>query len=83
MRTGVPAGCVNIVFGTGARTGESLVMHPRVPLVSFTGSTVIGRRIQAMTAPMTKKLSLEMGGKNAAIVFDDADLNTAIPQIVR
>lgn len=74
---------VNLVLGTGPRAGEPLVTHPDVPLISFTGSTVVGRRIQALTAPLTKKLSLEMGGKNACIVFDDANLDEAVPTVVR
>uniref|UniRef100_A0A1I8J859 Aldedh domain-containing protein n=1 Tax=Macrostomum lignano TaxID=282301 RepID=A0A1I8J859_9PLAT len=54
---GLPAGVVNMVFGRGATAGEALVLHPNVPAVSFTGSTLIGSRIQALTAPMVKKLS--------------------------
>jgi aminomuconate-semialdehyde/2-hydroxymuconate-6-semialdehyde dehydrogenase len=54
-----------------------------VPLVSFTGGTVTGGAIAAVAAPMFKKLSLELGGKNATIVFDDADLEEALPTIVR
>ncbi len=56
----LPPGVVNMVFGVGPRAGEALVTHPKVPLVSFTGSTVVGKRIQAMTAPFIKKLSLEV-----------------------
>ncbi|PAA63122.1 hypothetical protein BOX15_Mlig011506g2 [Macrostomum lignano] len=80
---GLPAGVVNMVFGRGATAGEALVLHPNVPAVSFTGSTLIGSRIQALTAPMVKKLSLELGGKNAALVFSDCDLPAAVETCVR
>ena len=58
---GLPAGVVNMVFGVGPRAGEALVTHPDVPLISFTGSTVVGQRIQALSAPYIKRLSLEVG----------------------
>ncbi|PAA64084.1 hypothetical protein BOX15_Mlig011506g1 [Macrostomum lignano] len=80
---GLPAGVVNMVFGRGATAGEALVLHPKVPAVSFTGSTLIGSRIQALTAPMVKKLSLELGGKNATLVFSDCDLPAAVETCVR
>lgn len=54
------------------------MQHPDVPLISFTGSTTIGQRIQVVSAPYTKKLSLELGGKNAAVIFDDVDLETCV-----
>lgn len=57
---GLPAGVVNIVFGVGPRAGEAIVKHPNVPLISFTGSTAIGKRIQEVSAPFVKKLSLEV-----------------------
>lgn len=57
---GVPAGVVNMVFGIGPRAGEALVKHPNIPLISFTGSTVVGRKIQALSAPFVKRLSLEV-----------------------
>jgi len=72
-----------MVFGYGKSVGESIVSHVDVPLISFTGSTVTGRQIAMKTAPLLKKLSLEMGGKNAAIVFDDIDLDKVMPQIIR
>ncbi|XP_042237511.1 2-aminomuconic semialdehyde dehydrogenase-like [Homarus americanus] len=78
-----PAGVVNMVFGLGPSAGEALVTHPDVPLVSFTGSTVTGRHIAQATAPMFKKLSLEMGGKNAAVVFSDCDLESCINSLKR
>jgi acyl-CoA reductase-like NAD-dependent aldehyde dehydrogenase len=58
--SGVPPGVVNMVFGVGPRAGEALVKHPNVPLISFTGSTAVGQRIQAISAPFVKKLSLEV-----------------------
>ncbi|XP_034018531.1 2-aminomuconic semialdehyde dehydrogenase [Thalassophryne amazonica] len=78
QEAGVPPGVVNIVFGTGPRAGDALVGHPDVPLISFTGSTATGQRITERSAPYCKKLSLEMGGKNPAIVFADADLDQCI-----
>jgi len=83
QEAGVPEGVVNIVFGTGQKVGEPLVLHPQVPIVSFTGSTLIGRRIAEITAPMSKKLSLEMGGKNACVVFDSVDIDKIVPTVVR
>lgn len=78
-----PAGVVNMVFGLGPTAGEALVTHPDVPLISFTGSTVTGRHIAQVAAPMFKKLSLEMGGKNAAVVFSDCDLQRCIDVLKR
>jgi aminomuconate-semialdehyde/2-hydroxymuconate-6-semialdehyde dehydrogenase len=80
---GVPPGVCNMVFGRGERAGRVLVEHPGVPLISFTGGTVTGEKIQAMAAPQVKKLSLELGGKNATIVLKDVDLDKVIPQIAR
>lgn len=80
---GVPPGVINIVFGTGPKTGEALVCHPDVPLISFTGSTVTAQRIIEKSAPYCKKMSLELGGKNPAIVFEDANLEDCINTTVR
>lgn len=80
---GVPKGVCNIVFGLGDPAGSMLVKHPGVPLISFTGGTATGEKIQALAAPNVKKLSLELGGKNATIVLKDADLSKAIPEIAR
>ncbi|XP_009880581.1 PREDICTED: aldehyde dehydrogenase family 8 member A1 isoform X3 [Charadrius vociferus] len=82
-KAGVPHGVVNVVFGTGAKAGEALVCHPDVPLISFTGSTLTAQRITEKSAPHCKRLSLELGGKNPAIIFDDADLNQCIPTTLR
>ncbi|XP_072553255.1 2-aminomuconic semialdehyde dehydrogenase isoform X1 [Salminus brasiliensis] len=80
---GFPPGVVNIVFGTGPHAGDALVAHPDVPLISFTGSTATARAITERSAPYCKKLSLELGGKNPAIVFADADLEQCISTTVR
>ncbi len=80
---GLPPGVLNIVHGTGARAGAAIVAHPRVPAISFTGGTVTGAAIARTAAPMFKKLSLELGGKNPNIVFADADFEAALSTSVR
>jgi aminomuconate-semialdehyde/2-hydroxymuconate-6-semialdehyde dehydrogenase len=80
---GLPKGVCNMVFGKGDPAGSYLVRHPGVPLISFTGGTVTGEKIQTLAAPHFKKLSLELGGKNAAIVMKDVDLDKVVPQIAR
>ncbi|GAB3784294.1 aldehyde dehydrogenase [Dyella agri] len=77
IEAGLPPGVLNIVHGRGPTVGQALVEHPRVKAVSFTGSTATGAHIAAAAAAQFKKVSLEMGGKNPAIVFDDADLSDA------
>ena len=78
---GVPAGVVNVVPG-GRDIGEHLVTHRGVDKVAFTGSTAAGKRIMSLCGEQVKRVSLELGGKSAAIVLDDADLATVIPAIV-
>src|ERR1700757_4011907 len=78
---GLPAGVVNIVTGDGA-TGEALVKHGEVDKIAFTGSTEVGRAIRRATAQSHKKLSLELGGKSPFIVFEDADLDSAVEGLV-
>jgi aldehyde dehydrogenase (NAD+) len=78
---GLPKGVVNIVTGDGV-TGEALVIHPDVDKIAFTGSTEVGRAIRRATAPSKKKLSLELGGKSPFIVFEDADLDSAVEGLV-
>ena len=78
---GLPAGVVNIVTGDGA-TGEALVKHADVDKIAFTGSTEVGRAIRRATAQSHKKLSLELGGKSPFIVFEDADLDSAVEGLV-
>ena len=70
---GLPAGVVNVVTGYGVEAGESLVKHPDVPVIAFTGSLATGQRIVSHAAPMMKKLHLELGGKDATVIADDAD----------
>ena len=72
---GAPAGIFNLVHGLGGDAGQAVVEHPDVKLVSFTGGTTTGRRVAATAAPMFKKLSLELGGKNPTVVFADADFD--------
>ena len=75
---GIPAGVVNIVPGPGRTTGEYLARHPGVRKIAFTGSTAVGRRIVEASAGNVKRVQLELGGKGANIVFDDADLDAAV-----
>ena len=72
---GFPAGVLNIVHGTGPNVGEPLVSHPDVPVISFTGGTATGARISSVAAPMFKKLSLELGGKNPNVIFADCNFD--------
>ena len=74
QEAGLPPGVINIVHGTGVEAGAPLVTHPQIKAVSFTGSTATGRMIAEAAAKSFKKISLEMGGKNPNIIFDDADL---------
>jgi aldehyde dehydrogenase (NAD+) len=78
---GLPPGVVNIVTGDGA-TGEALVKHPDVDKIAFTGSTEVGRAIRKATAQSHKKISLELGGKSPFIIFEDADLDSAVEGLV-
>ncbi len=79
---GLPAGVLNIVHGTGQSAGQAIVAHPSVPVISFTGGTVTGRQISSIAAPMFKKLSLELGGKNPNIVFGDCNIEEAVAKSV-
>ncbi len=79
---GLPAGVLNVVQGDGEVVGERLVQHPDVPLISFTGSREVGIRVQRNAAPRLKNVHLELGGKNAVIVMDDADLDLAVDGIL-
>ncbi|MEM6305687.1 MAG: aldehyde dehydrogenase family protein [Pseudomonadota bacterium] len=80
-KAGVPPGVVNIVTGDGA-VGEMIVAHPDIDKIAFTGSTSVGRRIREATAGTGKALTLELGGKSPYIVFDDADLDSAVEGLV-
>jgi aminomuconate-semialdehyde/2-hydroxymuconate-6-semialdehyde dehydrogenase len=80
---GFPKGVLNIVHGLGPEVGEPLVSHPDVKAISFTGSTAVGKRIAGIAAPLLKKVSLELGGKNPTIVFADSDWHAHLDAIVR
>jgi alpha-ketoglutaric semialdehyde dehydrogenase len=82
MEAGVPEGVVNLVHGGGGEVGMAIVSHPEVDLVSFTGSTEVGIKISQTAAPTLKRVSLELGGKNAQIVMDDADLDLALEGVL-
>jgi aldehyde dehydrogenase (NAD+) len=75
---GFPPGVINIIPGLGAEAGEELVVHPHVDKVSFTGSTAVGKRIMSLASQSMKKCTLELGGKSANIVLEDADLDLAV-----
>src|SRR5579872_6810548 len=81
QEAGLPAGVVNIVTGDGS-TGEALVRHSGVDKIAFTGSTEVGRAIRSATAATPKRLSLELGGKSPFIIFEDADLDSAVEGLV-
>jgi len=82
MEAGVPEGVVNLVHGGGGDVGMSIVTHPDVDLISFTGSTGVGKRIAEMAAATLKRVSLELGGKNAQFVLDDAELHLALDGVL-
>src|SRR4029079_19090004 len=75
---GLPPGVFNLVTGFGPVVGEALVKHPEVDMISFTGSTRAGKRISELAAQMVKRVTLELGGKSASIILDDADLAAAV-----
>ena len=80
---GLPSGVVNLVHGDGVGAGAPLTSHPDVDLVSFTGGTATGAKVAAAASPQFKKLSLELGGKNASIVFADCDLEKTVEGVTR
>ncbi|MGA0331607.1 MAG: aldehyde dehydrogenase [Candidatus Poseidoniaceae archaeon] len=80
---GLPPGVLNVVHGYGPEVGQAILEHPSIRAISFTGGTATGRHVAATAAPMFKKLSLELGGKNATIILDDADLDAAVDGAVR
>ena len=80
---GLPTGVLNVVHGYGPEVGQAILDHPSIRAISFTGGTATGRHVAASAAPMFKKLSLELGGKNATIILDDADLDVAINGALR
>lgn len=82
IEAGLPPEVVQLVHGQGSVVGKALIEHPEVPVISFTGSTAVGSIIGATCGKMHKRLSLEMGGKNAMIVLDDADLDLALDGVL-
>lgn len=82
-RIGLPRGVLNVVHGEGAVVGEALVRHPAIKAVSFTGSTAVGRRIGAIGGEQLKKVSLELGGKNATLAFEDVEPGEAVGLVAR
>jgi aminomuconate-semialdehyde/2-hydroxymuconate-6-semialdehyde dehydrogenase len=80
---GLPDGVLNIVHGNGPNCGEAIVKHPQIKAISFTGSTKAGERIASIAAPMFKKLSLELGGKNPNIIFADCDWEKMLTETIR
>jgi aminomuconate-semialdehyde/2-hydroxymuconate-6-semialdehyde dehydrogenase len=80
---GLPNGVLNVVHGTGPNVGAAITVHPKINTISFTGGTVTGRKVAEACAPLFKKVSLELGGKNPNIIFADADLDAAIAGSVR
>jgi len=81
--SGLPRGVLNIVHGTGPNVGAAITAHPKINTISFTGGTATGRKVAEACAPLFKKVSLELGGKNPNIIFADADLDAAIAGSVR
>lgn len=82
IEAGLPAGVLNIVHGLGSKAGQPIIEHPEIKAISFTGGTATGKTIAATAAPMFKKLSLELGGKNPNIVFADCDFDEMIKTTV-
>jgi aldehyde dehydrogenase (NAD+) len=82
QEAGIPDGVVNIVLGSGTAVGDPLLHHPDVPVISFTGSTETGKAVAIAAAQHNKRLTLELGGKNAVVVMDDANLDLAVDGIL-
>lgn len=82
-QVGVPPGVFNVVHGYGHEVGQAMVSHPDIQAISFTGGTVTGSKVAATAAPMFKKLSLELGGKNPTVIFADCDFESAVEGAVR
>ncbi|MBL7953192.1 MAG: aldehyde dehydrogenase [Flavobacteriales bacterium] len=82
-KAGVPPGVLNIIHGLGPKVGAAITAHPRIPAISFTGGTRTGAEIARVAAPMFKKLSLELGGKNPVLVFADCDFDAMLKTTVR
>ena len=82
LEAGFPPGVLNVVAGDGPTAGEALVRHPQVRKIAFTGSTKIGKHVMQLSAQDVKRVTLELGGKSANIIFADADLEAAVPGAV-
>ena len=83
IEAGIPPGVLNVVHGLGAKVGQSIVEHPGIPAISFTGGTATGKKIASTAAPHFKKLSLELGGKNPNIIFADCDFERALESTIQ
>jgi aminomuconate-semialdehyde/2-hydroxymuconate-6-semialdehyde dehydrogenase len=83
IKAGLPPGVLNIIHGTGPSAGNAMVAHPRIKAISFTGGTKTGAHIASVAAPMFKKLSLELGGKNPSLIFADCDFDRTLRGVVR
>jgi aminomuconate-semialdehyde/2-hydroxymuconate-6-semialdehyde dehydrogenase len=83
IEAGLPKGVLNIVHGLGPKVGSAMTVHPGIKAISFTGGTKTGAEIARVAAPMFKKLSLELGGKNPNIIFADCDFDKMLPETVR
>jgi aminomuconate-semialdehyde/2-hydroxymuconate-6-semialdehyde dehydrogenase len=83
MEAGLPNGVLNILHGTGPEIGNAIVQNKKIKAISFTGGTATGRKIAEISAPMFRKVSLELGGKNPALVFADCDLEKTVDGLVR
>jgi aminomuconate-semialdehyde/2-hydroxymuconate-6-semialdehyde dehydrogenase len=83
IEAGLPKGVLNIVHGLGGKAGQAIIEHPGIPAISFTGGTVTGKKIAATAAPMFKKLSLELGGKNPNIIFADCDFEQTVATTIQ
>jgi aminomuconate-semialdehyde/2-hydroxymuconate-6-semialdehyde dehydrogenase len=80
---GLPAGVLNVLHGTGPEIGNAIVAHPSIKAISFTGGTATGEQIARIAAPMFKKLSLELGGKNPTLIFPDVDIEQTVKEVFR
>ncbi len=83
QKVGLPPGVLNILHGSGAKIGQAICQHPQVKAISFTGGTATGADIAQLLAPKFKKLSLELGGKNPALIFADCDFDNTVEQVFR
>jgi len=83
QKVGLPKGVLNILHGTGSSVGSAICNHPKVKAISFTGGSATGATIATQLAPQFKKLSLELGGKNPALIFDDCDFENTVEEVFR